>query len=65
MVYFKSPDKFEITFSVELDVRGKALLLGACFLMVSFVSFSNSNSQHVINKYKIFYLGRDGIRKVT
>lgn len=39
--FFTDADNFGITFPMDLDVKRKAVMIGACFLIVS-LSFTNT-----------------------
>lgn len=39
--FFTDTDNFGITFPMDLDVKMKAVMIGACFLIVS-LSFTNT-----------------------
>lgn len=53
---FTDADYFGITFPIDLDVRMKAVMLGACFLIVSYFifldfSFFTSSSEQMSCNY--------------
>lgn len=44
---FTDADFFGITFPMDLDVRMKAVMLGACFLIVSII-LNNRSDSHIV-----------------
>lgn len=50
---FTDSDNFGIQFPMDLDVRMKAVMIGACFLIVSGVSFFNVLIAVSMIKYRV------------
>ena len=48
---FTDADYFGITFPMDLDVKMKAVMLGACFLIVSIPSVGHKIQIHVLLVY--------------